>query len=93
MNDHVGIEEWETQFSNALTQRSVTGMIDALESPATTHVGTANAQVERNAIKTIERHFESEPDALFLTALEMYRSSNPTAEEVGAQLLALCHEV
>ena len=91
--NHVGVEEWKTQFDDALTQRSVTGMIDALQSQATAHAGTANAQVKRNAIKAIERHCKSEPDALFRTALEMCRSSNPTAEEVGSHLLASCHEV
>lgn len=89
----IGVEEWKPQFDKALAEGSVMGIIEALQSQATAHAGTAKAQVKRTAIQTIERRYRREPDALFRVALDLCQSSNPTAEEVGAHLLASCYEV
>lgn len=89
----IGVEQWKTQFDKALAEGSVMGIIEALQSQATAHAGTAKAQVKRTAIKTIERHYRREPDTLFRAALDLCQSSNPTAEEVGVHLFASCYEV
>ncbi|SHJ74967.1 DNA alkylation repair protein [Alicyclobacillus tolerans] len=90
---HVSVEEWKKQFDDALIQRSVRGMIHALQSQSTTHAGTARAQVKRTAIYTIERYFQSELDTLFQIAIELCKSKNSTAEEIGSQLLVPCYHL
>lgn len=94
MNEtEVGKGEWKNKFDNAITQDSISGMIDALQSQATAHAGTANSKVKSTAIKAIERHYKARSENLFRTVLELCLSGNPTAQEVGAHLLATCFEV
>lgn len=87
------MEEWKATFDEALTRGSVIEMIEVLQSQATAHAGTANAQVKRTAIKRVQRYYDSKPEECLRVALDFCRSTNPTAEEVGVHLSASCYSI
>lgn len=89
----ISASEWNVQFDEALTHGSVTDMVEALQSQATAHAGTAPAKVKQTAIKMIQQRYKSEHEDLFRFGLGLCQSGNATAEEVGAQLLATCYEI
>lgn len=84
-------QTWKEKFDEALAQHSVSGLIESLHSQATSHAGTAKTQVKTTAIKALLQHYKTSPDALFQVSCELCQSGNPTAEEVGVQLIAQCY--
>ncbi len=85
--------EWKQKFEEAKSRESVTDMVDALQSQATAHAGTAPASVKRSAMKSILRQYASDPERLFSVAHAFCTSGNPTAKEIGAHLLTRCYDV
>ncbi len=79
----------EKSFAEALAlTTTLTGIIDLFDTYATAHAGTAPAAIKRRTIRALRLRYGSDPNFLWEAAITFTKSGNPTAEEVGAIVLA-----
>lgn len=78
---------WRKQFEELCQQGSTDGIIKLLSSQATSHAGTANANVKNQAIKLLTEQYKDQPVRLYQLALRLCNSKDPTAQEVGVIIL------
>jgi 3-methyladenine DNA glycosylase AlkD len=78
--------EWLTSYGEAISAGDLDAALDAIESQATSHAGTAPAAEKRAAVKETLRRLPTE--RLPETALWFANHESDTAKELGALLLS-----
>lgn len=65
--------------------------MECLQSQISSHAGTAPVRVKIQAIKMIKRQWSGQPNELFEVARALCHWDDPTAQEIGANLLTDCY--
>lgn len=84
----VELADWQHLFHEALKAGVVDSMIQAIQTQATSHAGTANAKVKREVRNMLTRYYVKDRAHLYDVAQSFCRSPNATAQEIGVLLLA-----
>lgn len=80
--------DWKSAFAVALSKSSIDHAIECLQSQAISHAGTAPAKTKIQAIEMMSHYWSGRPNELFQVARKLCLFDDPTAQEIGAFLLA-----
>ena len=79
---------YKDQLEDYCKAAHVEGIIRVLTSQATSHAGTARAQVKNYAIRSLKNHHKRNAQKLYTVAVDLCLSDNNSAQEVGVIILA-----